>query len=116
MVNGFAIMDAHPSFDVYPLIFSVMIALKEPNISTSGSIHSINLLDGIANQHCYFLHLKRLVWGPDLAELPDTTCLIVNLLATCQKIGMPIEIFNLTDWTLGRVLSHQLQSTESKLS
>jgi hypothetical protein len=82
--------------------FTALTALEELFISTSGLIHFVKLLDGI-DQHCSFPHLKRLTWGPDLSEFPDSTSLILNFLATRRKLGMPIEVFNLTYWTLGGV-------------
>ena len=81
---------------------TVMTALEELYLSTSGLIHFINLLDSV-NQQCSFPHLKTLIWAPiDVTENDSNiTPLIVNFLATRRKIGMPIEILDLSNWLLG---------------
>jgi hypothetical protein len=42
---------------------------------------------------------KHLNGEPDL--FPDCTSLIMNFLATRQRLGMPIEIFDLIEWDTG---------------
>ena len=64
-------------------------------VTTRALIHIINLHNG-DDQQCPFPQIKTLKWEPDL--FPDCTSLIMNFLATRQKLGMPIEIFDFTEW------------------
>ena len=77
---------------------TAMTALEELQITSGGLIYFINLLDSI-DQQCSFPHLKTLIWESAKGfRCHDITSLIVNFLATRRKIGMPIGIFDFTDW------------------
>ena len=64
-------------------------------VTTSALIHIINLHNG-DDQQRPFPQIKILKWQPNLS--PDCTSLIVNFLASRRRLGMPIEIFDLTEW------------------
>ena len=78
---------------------AAMTALEELQITSYGLIDFISLLDGIDQQRS-FSHLKTLKWESAKVRCRDSdiTSSIVNFLATQRKIGMPIEIFDFTDW------------------
>jgi hypothetical protein len=77
---------------------AAMTALEELQLTSSSLIYFISLLDG-NDQRCSFPHLKTLIWESNYKfGCYDMTSLIVNFLATRRKIGMPIEIFDFTDW------------------
>jgi len=64
-------------------------------VTTNALIHIINLHNG-DGQRRPFPQIKTLTWQPD--SFPDCTSLIVNFLASRRRLGMPIEIFDLTEW------------------
>jgi len=88
----------HPLEQLFPDLLSTMTSLENLKITTDGLILLSNSLAGVNSQNL-FPRLQTIAWNPDYGgRTPDKTSLIMELLATLQKIGMPIKIFDLTQW------------------
>jgi len=83
---------AHPLDPVFANFLTNMTAL-ETLVLTTASLTFVDLLAEVRSPR-----LKTLAWLPKPIESPDKTSLIMNFLATRRKIGMPIEILDLTQW------------------
>jgi hypothetical protein len=108
-MGGFAV-SIYSSTTIPTALFPLLLGTFEPAHAsgvttlrlvtcTSSLIHIINLLDG-DDQQRPFPQINILKWRPDVTVSLDYTSLIVNFLATRRKLGMPIEIFNLTEWNV----------------
>lgn len=90
--------------NIFPNFLARMTALRKLQITTGGLDPFITSLSRVTQQRV-FPQLKIFIWAPDSSysrdvDLSDSTDLIQGFLAIRQKIGLPIEILDLTKWNM----------------